>query len=52
MQLGASNISNTVTFLCVQDGAVAVAVWVVNTTVLLANIGDAKGVLARISDKV
>lgn len=35
-----------------QDGATCVAVWVVGDMALVANIGDAKCVLARISDKV
>lgn len=35
-----------------QDGACAVGVWIVNDTVLVANVGDAKCVLARVSDKV
>eukprot|EP00879_Flechtneria_rotunda_P031446 GHRR01034355.1.p2 GENE.GHRR01034355.1~~GHRR01034355.1.p2 ORF type:complete len:172 (+),score=56.91 GHRR01034355.1:658-1173(+) len=35
-----------------QDGAAAVAVWIVQDTVLVANLGDAKCVLARFSDKV
>ncbi|MEW5298033.1 MAG: hypothetical protein WDW36_001197 [Sanguina aurantia] len=34
------------------DGACAVGVWIVNDTVLVANVGDAKCVLARVSDKV
>lgn len=35
------------------DGATAVAVWVVGLdTVLVANVGDAKCVLARVSEKV
>ncbi|MEW5312016.1 MAG: hypothetical protein WDW38_003680 [Sanguina aurantia] len=33
------------------DGACAVGVWIVNDTVLVANVGDAKCVLARVSDK-
>lgn len=35
-----------------QDGACAVAIWVVGETALVANVGDAKAVLARIADKV
>jgi serine/threonine protein phosphatase PrpC len=36
-----------------QDGATAVAAWVVGgETALVANIGDAKCVLARAADKV
>eukprot|EP00803_Ostreobium_quekettii_P000578 evm.model.scf_964EXC.3 EVM.evm.TU.scf_964EXC.3 scf_964EXC:13598-17520(+) len=34
-----------------QDGATAVAVWVVGNTVFVGNVGDAKCVLGRISDK-
>ena len=37
--------------LTVQDGACAVAVWVVNECVRVSNIGDARCVLARVSDK-
>lgn len=34
-----------------QDGACAAAVWVLHQTVLVANVGDTKCVLARVSDK-
>jgi serine/threonine protein phosphatase PrpC len=34
------------------DGACAVTVWIVQNTVLVANVGDAKAVLARLADKV
>jgi serine/threonine protein phosphatase PrpC len=35
-----------------QDGAAAVAVWVVGDVVLVANVGDAKCVLARMPEQV
>lgn len=34
------------------DGATAVAAWLVGSVCLVANVGDAKAVLARVSDKV
>jgi serine/threonine protein phosphatase PrpC len=35
-----------------QDGATAVAVWLIGNTALVANVGDAKCVLARELEKV
>lgn len=53
---GFKNVDAELLQLCTahnwQDGAAAVAVWVVAETVLVANVGDAKCVLARRSDKV
>eukprot|EP00877_Chromochloris_zofingiensis_P010412 jgi/Chrzof1/5624/Cz16g09110.t1 len=52
---GFKNVDAELLQLCTahnwQDGAAAVAVWVVAETVLVANVGDAKCVLARRSDK-
>lgn len=50
--LSASSRSNQARLPLSQDGAAAVAVWIVGQSVLVGNVGDAKCVLARASAQV